>query len=688
MLNASECDQRVRDGVQAAVAGLRAAFDQMREVVAMRCETGGRGSCEGWAGCAGYAAMRDVLDLVAGTEQHLVTAAERAIEQGRLLGQLSLATQGIASMASAESLVAAIPELALLVCCASAAALLRVAKDGAVAVVSRCGARFEAPQARMEEEARGALEDGGPRFSGVCDCSTASGHMVAVPLGGSAGMVLELERAGTKECFLSRDLEHVLVYASLAGTALARARAAAELQEAAARDAAILGAIREGVIAVDRDGVVRALNQAGAAALGVAREEVVGRALNAVPGLAPLAAALSVAPGQVMELVSLARGDVVVRAQLHEGGVVATIRDAATEHTIAHRLVGSTARYTFEQMVGEAPGFLHVVEEARRAARSDVPILICGESGTGKELLAQAIHNASAGASGAFIGINVTAIPRELLESELFGYEGGTFTGARATGRAGKFELAGRGTILLDEIGDMPLEIQSKLLRVLQERVVQRLGSARDVPVRARIVATTHRNLFDDVRDGRFRLDLFHRLCVLHLVLPPLRDRRDDVPRLVEHQLRLHAERTGRRVGVAPHVLAALMAYDWPGNVRQLMNVIEGELSVLDPREDRIARVPPSLVEPSPTRNGKGSGDGDADAEVVSLDELERRACERTLAAFHGNVARAAQALGVAKGTLYSKMKRYGLGGMEAPGAPTAHRDTAQPHRGPDRFRP
>jgi transcriptional regulator with PAS, ATPase and Fis domain len=345
-----------------------------------------------------------------------------------------------------------------------------------------------------------------------------------------------------------------------------------------------------------------------------------------------------------MEVVTLPRGEVVLRSQPHEGGVVATLRDVATEQSIAQRMVGSVARYTFEHLVGAAPALQRVVEDARRAACSDIPVLVCGESGTGKEMLAQAIHNASPRASGPFLGINVTAIPRELLESELFGYEGGTFTGARSSGRAGKFELAGRGTLLLDEIGDMPLEMQSKLLRVLQERIVQRLGSARDIPVRARIIATSQYDLGELVKAGRFRLDLYHRLRVLQLALPPLRARKEDVPLIVEHKLRLHAETHRRRVRIAPHVMAALQEYDWPGNVRELLNVIEGELSILPAGEDQLTRIP-ALVLEARTQPRRAPG---APQELLPLEELERRACEESLARFAGNVARAAKALGVA----------------------------------------
>ncbi|MFL5388794.1 MAG: sigma-54 interaction domain-containing protein, partial [Myxococcales bacterium] len=350
--------------------------------------------------------------------------------------------------------------------------------------------------------------------------------------------------------------------------------------------------------------------------------------------------------------VSLARASsraIVREAGRSEGGTVIPI---------AKRAVGSTTRFTFESLIGDDPAFREVLDSARRAATSDLPILISGESGTGKELLAQAIHDASGREAAPFVAVNVTAIPRELVESELFGYESGTFTGARASGMAGKFELAGRGTLLLDEIGDMPLEIQAKLLRVLQERAVHRLGSAADVPVRARVIAATHRDLAEAVQTGQFRLDLYHRLRVVHLRLPPLRERRGDILRIAERQLALYAERMRRpTIRLSPAVAAAFEEYDWPGNVRELCNVVETEASLLTSGENVISRIPQALRD-APARSSAGP--------VVPLEEMERRACRDALEHFCGNVSRAARALGVSKTTLYTKMKKYRIGPVAA----------------------
>jgi len=278
-------------------------------------------------------------------------------------------------------------------------------------------------------------------------------------------------------------------------------------------------------------------------------------------------------------------------------------------------------------------------------------------------MFAQAIHNSTPGIAPTFVGINVAAIPRELLESELFGYEGGAFTGARSSGHAGKFEVAGRGTLLLDEIGEMPMEMQARLLRVLQERVVQRLGSTRNIPLHARVIATSHRDLEGAVAAGTFRLDLFHRLRVVHLRLPPLRQRRGDVPLLVKHYLRTYADRLQRTpIDVAPEVMAQLERYEWPGNVRELANLIEGEASLLPPDQNLILRVPAS-IEPARRRDGSRSiwAQASSSGEILPLEEVERRAFEEALLRYEGNVARAAGALGVSKGTLYNKIKRYQL---------------------------
>jgi transcriptional regulator with PAS, ATPase and Fis domain len=640
----------------------RAHRPRPAEAVLALCGHEGCEACDVPQPCPGHQAIDDLLAVVPGAEAYVLAALGKSSPGDAALALLGAASRDLAAIETAEGLVAAIPQLALAVGHGTAAALARVRADGEVETLARGGAAFDAAPRRIEALAREALDGaGGPPAPEARRSVRRDGRLAAVALAQDADrLVLVLEQAepAAWNRLGTHEGDRLAVYGALAHAALVGARGRAGLREASARAAATLAAVRDGVIAVDRDGVVCALNQAAAAVLGVRREEVVGRRLSELPRLAGLGFALSAPADQGAEVVvALARGEVAVRARAHEGGVVAALRDLAAEQSNARRLVGSVARYSFGDLIGASPGFQAILEEARRAAGCDVPVLVGGESGTGKEMLAQAIHNASPRAAEPFLGINVTAIPRELLESELFGYEGGTFTGARTGGRAGKFELAGGGTLLLDEIGDMPLEMQGKLLRVLQERVVQRLGSARDIQVRARIIATTSRDLAEAVEQGRFRLDLYHRLRVLQLRMPPLRERTGDVPRLVADELRRHAERTQRRVSVAPQVMEALEAHDWPGNVRELRNVLEGEISVLGPGETVLTRVPPVLRQP-----GRAPRPSAAESTgILPLVELERQACARALAACDGNVARAARALGVAKGTLYAKMKRYGI---------------------------
>ncbi|KAB2905227.1 MAG: AAA domain-containing protein, partial [Kofleriaceae bacterium] len=279
-------------------------------------------------------------------------------------------------------------------------------------------------------------------------------------------------------------------------------------------------------------------------------------------------------------------------------GLVATLTELKRASSLAQRMVGTSARYVLGDLVGRSPALRHIIGLAEAAAQSDAAVLISGESGTGKEVLAQAIHNASGRAGGPFVAVNCAAIPRDLLESELFGYEAGAFTGARKGGRPGKFEIAEGGTLLLDEIGDMPLDMQVKLLRVLQEKTVSRLGGARELPLSCRIVATTNRDLDDEAQRGLFRRDLYYRLRVIHIELPPLRERKGDIAALVDHFLRVYASKAGKKLTrVAPAVMDALVAYPWPGNIRELEHVLESEVALAAQEAVVVSEIPMTLRE-------------------------------------------------------------------------------------------
>jgi two-component system nitrogen regulation response regulator NtrX len=296
-----------------------------------------------------------------------------------------------------------------------------------------------------------------------------------------------------------------------------------------------------------------------------------------------------------------------------------------------------------------------------RVAVTETRVCILGETGTGKELIARTIHEKSPRASGPFVALNCAAIPAELIESELFGHEKGSFTGA-ANRHVGKFEQAEHGTLFLDEIGDMPLPMQAKLLRVLEEGEVERIGASKSVHVDVRVVVATHRNLQALVHDGKFRQDLFHRIYVFPLLLPPLRERRDDIPALIEHFVaQVCAQNSWKTAKVTSDAVTALQNYPWPGNVRELRNMIE-RLLLLAPRDSNeigLQTVESVLIPSAETRAGEGiSGLGTLAARVENF-ERETITAELKRAGFH--VTNAAKALGLERSHLYKKAEQLGI---------------------------
>jgi transcriptional regulator with PAS, ATPase and Fis domain len=297
-----------------------------------------------------------------------------------------------------------------------------------------------------------------------------------------------------------------------------------------------------------------------------------------------------------------------------------------------------------------------VFELARTAARSQSTILILGESGTGKEVLARAIHAESPRHQGPFIAVSCAALTETLLESELFGHERGAFTGATSRQR-GKFEAADHGTLFLDEIGDISPKLQLDLLRVLETRKFMRVGGVESIAVDVRIVAATNRDLQAAVEEGRFRQDLFYRLNVIPIVVPPLRDRKEDVPMLVDHLLDQLSAEFGRRVdGVSHDAMAALMAHDWPGNVRELRNVLERGMVVASG----------SVIQAGELGLAARAPDGaPADEGLSTLDDVERRHIAYVMEKTAGNVSQAARILDIDRVTLYHKLKKYHLRQIE-----------------------
>ena len=312
--------------------------------------------------------------------------------------------------------------------------------------------------------------------------------------------------------------------------------------------------------------------------------------------------------------------------------------------------------YSVDGMVGGSTRMQQVYALVKQAAKSDITVLIRGESGTGKELVAKSLHFNSLRKKGPFLAINCPAIPEALIESELFGHEKGAFTGA-ARQRIGAFERAAAGTVFLDEVGDMPLVLQSKLLRVLQEREIQRIGETTLIPVDVRVIAATNKDLEAAVKAGEFREDLYYRIAVLPIVIPPLRERREDIPLLAKHFLAKHAERMDKSVGgISSAALRLLLQYDWPGNVRELENAIE--CAVLQETTDVLQanNLPPQL---SPIVDSRG--DAAVPAEVLPLKEVERQALVHALEVAAGDKTQAASSLGINRVTLYRKLKKYDL---------------------------
>lgn len=312
--------------------------------------------------------------------------------------------------------------------------------------------------------------------------------------------------------------------------------------------------------------------------------------------------------------------------------------------------------FEFKDIIGQDKEFVRLIKLARAIAPSPSSVLISGESGTGKELFAQAIHNASYGKKGPFVAINCAAIPSELIETELFGYVEGAFTGARRGGMQGKFVQANGGTLFLDEIGDMPLELQSKLLRVLQEHIVVPVGGNQAIPVDFRLISATNQCLDELIQAGEFRADLYYRLNVINIRIPPLRERKDDIELLARHFALVYASKLGKGpIDISAEALEAMRNYNWPGNIRELENVIEMAVNLCSDciEVEHLSRdVRNSLTDPAANHE---------DEVILSLEEMEKQQIIKALLHFEGNISQTANVLEIGRTTLYRKMKKYDL---------------------------
>ncbi len=331
-----------------------------------------------------------------------------------------------------------------------------------------------------------------------------------------------------------------------------------------------------------------------------------------------------------------------------------------------------TAKYTFDDIIGESELIRAALAQAKHAADTPATVLLRGESGTGKELFAHAMHNASSRSRGPFVRVNCAAIAESLLESELFGYEEGAFTGAVRGGKKGYFEEANGGTIFLDEIGDVNLAVQSKLLRVLQEKEIVRVGGTKPLPINVRVIAATNANLEQRIKEGRFREDLYYRINVVPIFIPPLRGRKEDIPLLTAHFRRKLGQEFGRKIAkIDPQVLDMLMDYDWPGNVRELENVVGRTIINMNYNEDIILPHHVPTLDRGPVSQlmaaenfqkdpGRFLDTLDGPLDEI-LDSVEKEVLKQTLKKTKGNKTAAARLLGIATRSLYYKLEKHGL---------------------------
>jgi transcriptional regulator with PAS, ATPase and Fis domain len=437
----------------------------------------------------------------------------------------------------------------------------------------------------------------------------------------------------------------------------------------------------ESLILVDGDGIIRFMSQANNGVYPVSSKDAVGKHIQEISPKTRLTRVLDTGKAEIGRSMILQRKSRIISRMpiVKEGKVIGAAgklmfkspevlrklydRIESLETKIdyykdALKTVCS-GRYSFKNFIGETEAIQRAKESGKQAAKSGASVLITGESGTGKELFAHAIHQASRRSRQNFVRVNCASIPSELIESELFGYEPGTFTGARKQGKAGKFELAHNGTIFLDEIGDMPLTLQVKLMRVLQEREIERLGSTNPKSINFRVISATNRNLKKLLERKDFRLDLYYRLNVFHIHLPALRQIRDDIPAIFHHFLHELCVDKARNVpDVADEVIETIQSYNWPGNVRELRNVTERALIVC--KDDRID-LEDLPIEKSGSTRLQRQLIGTAGSLKQLMEHTEKQAILHALQQTGNNRAEAAKQLGIHRTGLYQKMKKYGI---------------------------
>ncbi|GAB7388172.1 sigma-54-dependent Fis family transcriptional regulator [Bacillaceae bacterium] len=418
----------------------------------------------------------------------------------------------------------------------------------------------------------------------------------------------------------------------------------------------LLDSVEEGVLLIDENLAIRQANSVACRILQSSQESLLGRKVTdffAGPLFREAFHSHSPVQDELLKILPLGISCLVKINPIVTPGEYAasiiTFREVHQIRRLARRIDGNQSYFTLKELKGSSEAMEHLRKQILKISRCDATVLLLGESGSGKEVVAHSIHHMSNRQDGPFVVVNCAALPRTLLESELFGYEGGTFTGGLKQGRPGKFELANGGTIFLDEIGDMPLEMQVILLRVLQERRVTRLGGHKPISLDVRVIAATNKDLQQAVYEGKFREDLFYRLNVLTLEIPPLRSRKEDIPELIDWFVAKHTPEMEKTKTFSAAALSRMMNYDWPGNVRELENVVQRCLILSEKDTIEVHDLPPEMQMAAERPSGAGES---------SFSDFKHNAFCEALHTSGGNVEKAAKLLGISRATAYRWFKK------------------------------
>ncbi len=513
-----------------------------------------------------------------------------------------------------------------------------------------------------------SLEGTTPEMAEVCSPIIMDNNVIGV-IGLVAFNPEQREQLLAKKVAVMSFLQHLSRFLA---AKVAESEAVDRLTRVSNELTTILETIHEGALAIDASGIVTHCNTIAEKLLKVKRESLIGQELHNFWPDTPALEVLRTGEEYIeKEEIYQTRG----RRNMHfivsvrpipgneqPGGAVVSFRDISEARRLIYDLSSTAMDYTFDDIIGQSNVIKKVKEQALRVAAGNSTVLITGESGTGKEIFARAIHKASMRENGPFISVNCGAIPETLLESELFGYEGGAFTGAKKEGKAGKFELADGGTFFLDEIGEMPLHLQVKLLHVLQDREVERVGGTKKIPVDVRIIAASNRDLETMMHENNFRKDLYFRLSVIPLYIPPLKERKEDIPALVELCLKKYAPTLKKEITIVDEdAMECMLNYSWPGNVRELENAVEYAVNMTGVDRITLSSLPPRI------REIWAEPFFDIDLPLKDrVRELERKVLKDYLDRY-GNSFEGkndiAEKLEISRATLYRKLAELGLQG-------------------------